>query len=120
MDIQHAIIAFNALSQETRLRAFQLMVRAGPEGLPAGVLSEQLRTPHNTMSFHLKHLLNARVVSARREGRSIIYSANFDTMRDLIGFLVKDCCSREFARISEDEATGNSIVEIANEFQPEM
>jgi len=100
MDIQEAIIIFDALSQETRLRAFRLLVEAGPDGLPAGTLSETLGTPHNTMSFHLNHLSNAGIVSSRKEGRSVIYCANYDEMRDLIGFMVKDCCSavRQYSR----------------------
>ncbi|GJM08435.1 MAG: transcriptional regulator [Lysobacteraceae bacterium] len=114
MDIQNAIIMFDALSQETRLRAFRLLVQAGTAGLAAGALSEQLGTPHNTMSFHLSHLANAGIVSSRKEGRSVIYSANFDVMRDLIGFMVKDCCSGEFASIREDKRKGCSIIELAD------
>ena len=65
MDIQEAIIMFDALSQETRLRVFRLLVQAGPDGLAAGVLSEALGTPHNTLSFHLTHLSNAGIISSR-------------------------------------------------------
>ena len=85
MDIQQAIIMFDALSQETRLKAFRLLVQAGPDGLAAGVLSDDLGTPHNTMSFHLSHLSNAGIISSRKKGRSVIYTANFDVTRDLIG-----------------------------------
>lgn len=113
MDIQEALIVFDALSQETRLRAFRLLVAAGTEGLPAGALSEELETPQNTMSFHLNHLANSGVISSRREGRSIIYTANFDITRDLIGFMVKDCCSVEFASIHEDEKKGCSVIELS-------
>lgn len=113
MDIQEALIVFDALSQETRLRAFRLLVEAGPEGLAAGALSETLGTPHNTLSFHLNHLSNAGIVSSRKAGRSVIYCANFDGMRDLIGFMVKDCCSAEFANIREDKNKGCSIIELA-------
>ena len=118
MDIQEAIIMFDALSQETRLRAFRLLVRAGADGLAAGVLSEELGTPHNTLSFHLNHLSNAGVLSSRKDGRSVIYSANFDVMRDLIGFMVQDCCSNEFASIREDKNKGCSIIELANYCSP--
>ena len=114
MDIQSAVIMFNALSQETRLRTFRLLVEAGPDGLAAGVLSEELGTPHNTMSFHLNHLSTAGLVSSRKDGRSVIYSANFDVMRDLIGFMVKDCCSVKFASIREDKGKGCSIIELAD------
>lgn len=118
MDIQNAIIIFDALSQETRLRAFRLLVEAGPEGLPAGALSAELGTPHNTMSFHLSHLSNAGIVTSRREGRSMIYAANFEAMRGLIGFMVKDCCSADFASISEDKKTGSSIIKLSNCCEP--
>lgn len=114
MDIQEAIIMFDALSQETRLRAFRLLVQAGSGGLAAGVLSDALGTPHNTLSFHLNHLSNAGIISSRKEGRSVIYSANFDITRDLIAFIVKDCCSAEFASIREDKKAGCSIIELAN------
>lgn len=114
MDIDNAVIMFDALSQETRLGAFRLLVQAGPDGLAAGALSEALGTPHNTMSFHLNHLSNAGIISSRKEGRSVIYSANFDVTRDLIGFMIKDCCSAEFADISEDKKTGCSIIKLEN------
>lgn len=114
MDIQEATVLFDALSQETRLGAFRLLVKAGPGGLAAGVLSETLGTPHNTMSFHLNHLTNAGIISSRKDGRSVIYSANFDVTRDLIGFMVKDCCSGEFANISENKRTGCSTIKLEN------
>ncbi len=114
MDIQEAIIVFDALSQETRLKAFRLLVEAGPDGLPAGVLSEHLGTPHNTLSFHLSHLANAGIVRSRKQGRSVIYAANFEVMRGLIGFMVKDCCSSQFASLREDKKSGRSIIELAN------
>ncbi len=113
MDLSDATIMFDALSQETRLRAFRLLVKAGPEGLPAGALSEKLGTPHNTMSFHLNHLSNAGIVTSRREGRSVIYAAHFEVVRDLIGFMVKDCCSVELASMREDKKKGCSIIELA-------
>ena len=114
MDINKATLLFDSLSQETRLRAFRLLVQAGTEGLAAGVLSEKLGTPHNTMSFHLSHLANAGIISSRKEGRSVIYFANFDSMRDLISFMVKDCCSDEFASIREDKRKGCSIIELTD------
>lgn len=113
MELQQALIVFDALSQETRLRAFRLLVEAGPEGLPAGVISEQLNTPHNTMSFHLNHLVNAGIVSSEKQGRSVIYSADFEAMRGLIAFMVEDCCSRDMANIRQDAATGCSVIELA-------
>ena len=67
MDIVKTTIVFDALAQETRLRAFRLLVEAGSEGLPAGAISQELGTPHNTLSFHLTHLSHAGIVSSRRK-----------------------------------------------------
>lgn len=118
MDIQNALIAFDALSQETRLKLFRLLVEYGPEGAPAGSLSDALGVPHNTLSFHLNHMSNANLVLSRREGRSIIYNANFDLMTDLIRFMVEDCCSVQFANIKDDKKKGSSIIELTNCCQP--
>lgn len=95
MDISSALIAFNALSQETRLGIFRLLVEHGREGAAAGVLSDTLDIPHNTLSFHLSHLSQAGMVSSQRDGRRIIYKANLDTVQSLAGFLMDNCCSRE-------------------------
>lgn len=114
MEIEKSTIVFDALSQETRLKAFRLLVQAGADGLAAGAISDELGTPHNTLSFHLNHLSNAGIVCSRRNGRSIIYTANFEMMRDLIGFLVKDCCSREVASIRKDKTKGCSVIELAD------
>lgn len=118
MDVQQALIIFDALSQETRLAVVRLLVEAGPEGMPAGAISQTLGTPHNTLSFHLSHLSNAGIVTAERHGRSLIYSANFEVMQDLIGFLIKDCCRSEFATLREDGAQGCSVVELSTICQP--
>lgn len=118
MDIQEAIIAFDALSQETRLKAFRLLVEQGPEGAPAGVLSETLGIPHNSLSFHLNHMSNAKLVVSRREGRSIIYSANFDFFTGLIRYMVEDCCRVEFASVRQDKKRGCSVIELVNCYQP--
>lgn len=92
MDINKATKSFGALSQETRLETFRMLVRAGLEGMPAGNIARVLDIPHNTMSSHLTILVNAGLVDSRREGRSIIYSINFDGTRKLLAFLVEDCC----------------------------
>ncbi len=112
MDINQATLVFDALSQETRLTAFRLLVQAGPSGLAAGALSEQLAVPHNTLSFHLKHLANAGVVEARKDGRSVIYSANYLAMRELIEFLVKDCCGSDVAKFEENQQSGCAVIEL--------
>ena len=118
MDIEKSAVVFDALSQETRLRAFRLLVQAGPDGIPAGAISEELGIPQNTLSFHLNHLSHAGIVSSRREGRSIIYLANFDMVSDLIAFLVKDCCSRDVANIRKDKKKGCSIIELVDYCTP--
>lgn len=114
MDTQKVLIAFDALSQETRLRVFRLLVEHGPEGAPAGALSDSLGIPHNTLSFHLNHMSNAGLVLSRREGRSIIYSANFEFFTGLIRFMVADCCRVEFASIRDDKKRGCSVIELSN------
>lgn len=98
MDINHAVIALSALSQETRLRVFKLLIEYGMEGTAAGQLSEQLDIPHNTLSFHLSHLSHAGLVKSRRAGRSIIYTANHEAVEGLLGFLVENCCVRDKAQ----------------------
>jgi DNA-binding transcriptional ArsR family regulator len=113
MDINSALQVFDTLSQETRLKAFRQLVQAGPNGLAAGTLSDALSIPHNTLSFHLSHLTQAGIVSSVKQGRSVIYSANFDKTRDLIEFLVKDCCSTDLASIREDQKQGCSIIELS-------
>lgn len=112
MDIQNALIAFDALSQETRLRVFRLLVEQGPQGTPAGKLGKALGIPHNTLSFHLSHMSNAGLVLSKREGRSVIYSANFEFFTGLIRFMVEDCCSNEFASIRSDKNKGTSVIEL--------
>lgn len=112
MEISTAIESFSSLAQETRLQAFRLLVEAGNTGMPAGKLSAALEIPNNTLSFHLSHLTSAGLVKARKEGRSIIYSANFAAVQELIGFLVRDCCSKEFASIREGSGSGRSIIEL--------
>lgn len=92
MERQQALAALGALSQETRLDAFRLLVRAGPEGLTPGAVGERLGIPAATLSFHLKELRNAGIVRVRRESRSLIYSADFAAMNALLGFLTEHCC----------------------------
>ena len=93
MELNDAIGALGALAQETRLMAFRLLVRAGPAGVPAGEIARALDVPAATMSFHLSHLARAGLISPRRDGRSIIYAADFIGMRGLIDYLSEDCCA---------------------------
>ena len=93
MDERQAISAFGSLAQETRLRVLRLLVQAGQEGVAAGALAEQLGVSPSNISFHLSHLERAGLIQARREARSIIYSAAYPVLRDLIRFLMEDCCA---------------------------
>ena len=86
-----------ALAQETRLRIFRALVARGPEGLPAGRIAQRLELPGPTLSFHLAQLKAAGLVTSRREGRSLIYCADFDAMRGLVDYLTDNCC-REASR----------------------
>lgn len=113
MDLENALIAFDALSQETRLRAFRLLVEQGPDGLAAGTLAEKLGIPQNTLSFHLSHMANAGLVATRRAGRSIIYTADFAFFNNLIRYMVQDCCRADMAQIRTDRKAGLSVIELA-------
>ena len=92
MDIQSAITALAALAQDSRLRVFRLLVAHGRAGLAAGEIARVLGVPHNTMSAHLGVLARAGLVRSRRDGRSVIYAADFAGVRGLLGFLMEDCC----------------------------
>ncbi|GKQ50486.1 helix-turn-helix transcriptional regulator [Bradyrhizobium sp. Ce-3] len=93
MEERQARTAFAALSQETRLRIVRLLVQAGPDGMAAGAIAEAVAVSPSNVSFHLKDLEHAGMIVPRREARSIIYSADFNGLRDLIAFLMKDCCA---------------------------
>lgn len=93
MDKKAALDAFSALSQETRLETFRLLVRAGGEGMLAGDIAERLETMQNTMSSHLKILDHAGLVRSERQGRNVRYFASFLGIRDLLAFLMEDCCN---------------------------
>ena len=93
MDVKVALEALSALSHETRLWAFRLLVQAGPAGLPAGDIAEGLGSRQNTMSSHLKILATAKLIKSQRHGRSILYQADYDTVRELVLFLMEDCCA---------------------------
>lgn len=92
MNGKGARAGFAALAQDTRLAIVRLLVRAGPAGVAAGEVADAVKASPSNISFHLKELEHAGLIEARRAARSIIYSARYDTLRDLIGFLMKDCC----------------------------
>ena len=92
MEKTSAVAALSALAQDNRLDVFRLLVQAGPEGMPAGAVAEALDLAPNTLTFHFDRLRMAGLVTVRRDGRSMIYSAQFDTMNALLGFLTENCC----------------------------
>jgi DNA-binding transcriptional ArsR family regulator len=92
MHIPTAVEALSALAHASRLAVFRLLVRAGPDGLAAGEIAREIGVLPNTLSTHLTLLGHAGLIRSRREGRSIIYAADYEGMRDLLGFLVADCC----------------------------
>ncbi|MRG73164.1 metalloregulator ArsR/SmtB family transcription factor [Alphaproteobacteria bacterium HT1-32] len=92
MDSTQAIDAFSALSQQTRLDVFRLLVKAGTDGLLSGEIGERLEVRQNTMSANLAVLLRAGLIRNERQGRTIRYFANFETMNGLLAFLMEDCC----------------------------
>jgi len=87
-----AVDALAALAQETRLSVFRLLVEAGPDGLAAGRIGEELELPPPTLSFHLAHLARTGLVRSRQDGRFVIYSADFQNMNQLVGYLTENCC----------------------------
>ena len=95
MEMNEAVEALSALAQETRLKVYRLLVEAGPEGLSAGRIGEELNLPPATLSFHLAHLARAGLAQGRQEGRFVIYSADFQNMNALVGYLTENCCGGE-------------------------
>ena len=122
MDQKAAIVALGALAQETRLEAFRLLVATGPQGLPAGVISERLGVLPSSLTFHLNQLHHAGLITQRRQSRQLIYSAEYSAMNDLLGYLTENCCGRgqscapacnpadAFTRGDNDEAVSRSRV----------
>lgn len=92
MKIKTAIEALGALAQESRLAIFRLLVKEVPEGLSAGTIAERLDVPAPTLSFHLAYLTRAGLIIPKREGRSILYAANYRGMNALLTYLTEDCC----------------------------
>ncbi len=92
MESKQAIEALGALAQESRLRIYRLLVEAGPQGMAAGDIGEKLGLPPATLSFHLAGLSRAGLAKGRQEGRFVIYSADFQNMDALVGYLTENCC----------------------------
>ena len=95
VDTKSAVASLAALAQESRLRIYRLLVEAGPAGLSVGEIGASLKVAPATLSFHLKELFHASLVATRQEGRFIYYSANFERMNRLLGYLTENCCARD-------------------------
>lgn len=93
MDIRLAVTVLESLAHETRLGVFRLLVQAGPNGLSAGEIADRMDALQNTMSSHLHKLSRAGIINSRRDGRHIIYTANFAALSGLIVYLMEDCCA---------------------------
>lgn len=108
METSDALESFAALSQDTRLATFRLLIKYEPDGLAAGEIARQLDVPHNTLSSHLSVLARAELVNARRDGRSIIYRANLERLQQVIQFLAVDCCAGHPERCFTPESSINT------------
>lgn len=95
MEKNSAIAALGALAQETRLDVFRLLVTKGPAGLPAGVIADRLRVLPASLTFHLQQLVRAGLITQRRLGRQMIYSAEYGAMNALLAYLTENCCGRD-------------------------
>jgi ArsR family transcriptional regulator, arsenate/arsenite/antimonite-responsive transcriptional repressor len=92
MEMMQAMDALSAIAQGTRLGIYRLLVEAGPEGMAAGRIGEEMKLPPATLSFHLAHLARAGLVRGRQQGRFVIYCVDFQTMNALVGYLTENCC----------------------------
>ncbi len=106
MESIEAVNALAALAQEHRLAIFRRLVRAGPDGIPAGEIGREVGLAPATLSFHLRTLSQAGLATSRREGRTIYYAANYDAMCSLLCYLTEDCCGGTCGAYSLKEATG--------------
>lgn len=105
MEDMDVVKALAALAQPHRLRAFRALVVAGADGLTPGVMAEQLALPGNTLSFHLKELTHAGLVTQTRDGRKLIYRAAFERMNTLLGYLTANCCEGAACAVAPDHST---------------
>lgn len=111
MEKSNALAALGALAQETRLDIYRLLVQTGPAGLPAGQIGQELNLPSATLAFHLKELKNAGLATCTRDGRSLIYAAEYSAMNALLFYLTENCCGRPTVGCAPDcvpEATGQT------------
>lgn len=93
MKIDNAVLRLSALAQHSRLTLFRLLVQQGPAGMPAGEIAKHLGVAPNTLSFHLKELTHAGLLSSRQEGRFVYYAPDFKAMNSLLAYLTENCCA---------------------------
>ncbi|UXY15894.1 metalloregulator ArsR/SmtB family transcription factor [Chitiniphilus purpureus] len=105
MESKAAVARLAALAQDTRLSIFRLLITAGPQGMAVGRIGEALGVAPATLSFHLKELARAQLVSSRQESRFIFYSANYAAMNELLGFLTENCCAGTACDVADDRAS---------------
>ncbi len=103
MKKQNVVAALAALAQDNRLDVYRLLVQAGPEGMSAGSVASTLKLAPNTLTFHFDRLREAGLVTVRRDGRSMIYAARFETMNALLGYLTENCCQGSTEQCSPRE-----------------
>jgi DNA-binding transcriptional ArsR family regulator len=118
MEKTDAIAALGALAQESRLDIFRLLVQAGPEGLPAGQIGDRLGLPSATLSFHLNHLKHAGLATFRREGRSLIYAAEYAAMNGLLAYLTENCCQGDAAGCGVGACDSSALVVVEQGTRP--
>lgn len=118
MESKNVIDALSALAHETRLKVFRLLVEAGPEGLAAGAIGETLDLAPATLSFHLAHLARAGLARSRQDGRFVIYSADFESMNELVGFLTENCCGGRSCAPAPPASKPDSLKGAAREALP--
>jgi ArsR family transcriptional regulator len=109
MEINDAVTALTALAQESRLAIFRALVAAGGAGMPAGRIADSLGIAPATLSFHLAALKGAGLIDCRREGRSLIYSANFGAMTGLLEYLTENCCGGDPAACALPPRAGKAL-----------
>jgi ArsR family transcriptional regulator len=116
MEKTAAVAALAALAQDTRLDVFRLLVQAGPDGLPPGQICERLGLPSATLSFHLAQLRHAGLVTFQREGRSLIYAAEYAAMNDLLAYLMQNCCQGDISGcgVGQCDPAARTIVKQGN------
>jgi len=117
MEKSDAISALAALAQETRLDIFRMLVQTGTDGLPAGQIGERLGLPSATLSFHLNQLKQAGLITFRREGRSLIYAAEYAAMNGLLAYLTENCCQGDASGCGVGVCDGSTLTTPSNDRQ---